>query len=74
MKQKSTTKKGMNNLTLKNVCEKPLAEILKEMSIVDVKIHNNDYGEIFNIEVKYASQDKQILPIQNQRSLKCPKY
>lgn len=70
MKQKSTTKKGMNNLTLNGFCEKPLSEILKEMSIVEVKIHNNDCGEICTIEVKYASQDKQISPVQRQRALK----
>ena len=41
-------------ITLKDVYEKPLAEILKEMNMVNIEIHNDSSGEIHSIEVKYA--------------------
>ncbi len=53
-------------MTLKDICEKPLADILKEMDMVDVKIHNDDYGKICSIEVKYAPQEKQEQPVQRK--------
>lgn len=53
-------------MTLKDVYEKPLADILKEMDMVDVKIHNDDYGKICSIEVKYAPQEKQEQPVQRK--------
>lgn len=53
-------------MTLKDVCEKPLAEILKEMNMVNVEIHNDGSGEIHSIEVKYAPQNKQELPAEQR--------
>lgn len=49
-------------ITLKDVYEKPLAEILKEMNMVNIEIHNDSSGEIHSIEVKYAPQNKQEFP------------
>lgn len=57
-------------MTLKDVYEKPLAEILKEMSMVNVEIHNDGFGEIHSIEVKYAPENKPQQPVEQKGRLR----
>ena len=44
-------------MKLTDFTSKPLEEALKDMELMNFKIHTNDYGEIQYVELKYTSKD-----------------
>lgn len=44
-------------MELTELINKPLSEVVKEMKLVDTKIHSDDNGKIKCIELKYKSEN-----------------
>jgi len=45
-------------MTLKEMRTQPLVNILDKMNIIDLKVHSDDSGKIYAIEIKYAPEDE----------------
>lgn len=43
-------------MNLKTLMNKPLSEVVKEMKLIDTKIHSDNNGNIKCIELKYTSE------------------
>lgn len=44
-------------MTLTEMIQSPLNEVLKNCNVVDVKFHSDDSGEVKSVEVKYEPRD-----------------
>lgn len=43
-------------MKLNEVYNRPLKEVLENMTMVDMKVHTDDCGEVRAVELKYASE------------------
>jgi len=46
-------------MKLSELYERPIAEVVKEMKLVDLQVHTDDSGNIKAIELEYADDSSQ---------------
>lgn len=45
-------------MRLKDIYERPLGEIIKVMDLADMKVHTDEAGNVWSVELKYVAEEK----------------